>query len=92
MKTDAPAWRYAKAILIAAATVAGLLLALAGVTYALYERSSRTALVLAAPAALVLVPLALLFPEGGFEPYPVRSFAATVLVVLASLPVGVAVG
>ncbi len=76
----------ALALLCAAASpVAGLLLALAGVTHASYERSSRTALVLAAPAALVVVPLALLFPEGGFEPYPVLSFAATVLVVLAFL-------
>ncbi len=68
-----------------ASPVAGLLLALAGVTYALSERSSRAALVLAAPVGLVVVPLALLFPEGGFEPYPFLSFLATVLVIAVFL-------
>jgi hypothetical protein len=34
---------------------------------------------------VVLAPLALLFPEGGVEPYPILSFAATVLIVSAFL-------
>jgi hypothetical protein len=46
-------------------------------------------LAVAAPVALVLVPLELLFGEGGFEPYPLRSFLPTVLVTVvfaAALP------
>jgi hypothetical protein len=73
------------ALCAAASPVAGVLLGLAGVTHALHARSPRSALVLAAPAVLVVAPLAVLFPEGGFEPYPFLSFAATVLVVLAFL-------
>jgi hypothetical protein len=78
------------ALCAAASPVAGVLLALAGLTLSLHRRSisgrsSRAALVLAAPAAAVVVPLVLLFPEGGFEPYPILSFAATLLVVLAFL-------
>ena len=46
----------------------------------------RAALIaLALPAAVVAVPLALLFEEGGFEPFPIRSFAATVAVTLLFL-------
>jgi hypothetical protein len=37
------------------------------------------------PAALVVLALAALFPEGGFEPYPLLSFLATALVVAAFL-------
>jgi hypothetical protein len=73
------------ALCAAASPVAGVLLGLAGVTHALHARSPRSALVLAAPAALIVAPLAALFPEGGFEPYPFLSFAATVLVVLVFL-------
>ncbi len=73
------------ALCAAASPVAGVLLALAGVTHALHARSPRSALVLAVPAAFVVAPLAALFPEGGVEPYPFLSFAATVLVVLAFL-------
>jgi hypothetical protein len=69
----------------AASPVAGMLLALAGVTYALKQRSLRPALVVAAPACAVAAAVAALFPEGGFEPYPTVSFAVTVLVVLAFL-------
>jgi hypothetical protein len=69
----------------AASPVAGVLLALAGLTVAVIGRSPRILLALAAPAAAVLVPLALLFPEGGFEPYPLLSFLATSLVVVAFL-------
>jgi hypothetical protein len=73
------------ALCAAASPVAGALLALAGVTHALYARSPRAALTLAVPAAVVLAPLVVLFPEGGVEPYPIVSFAATVLVVIAFL-------
>jgi hypothetical protein len=74
------------AVLCAAASpVAGVLLGLAGVTHALHARSLRSVLALVLPAAFVVVPLAVLFPEGGFEPYPFLSFAATVLVVVAFL-------
>jgi hypothetical protein len=69
----------------AASPVAGALLALAAVTYSLWKRSPRAALVLAAPALAVVAGAALLFPEGGTEPFPIRSFAATVLAVIAFL-------
>jgi MFS family permease len=67
----------------AASPVAGALLALAGLTHALARRSPRALLALAAPAVVVVVLLTLLFPEGGSEPYPILSFAATLLVVVA---------
>jgi hypothetical protein len=73
------------ALAAAASPVAGALLALAGVSYTLHVRSPRAALALALPAAAVLVPLALIFPEGGVEPYPFLSFLATALVVGAFL-------
>ena len=65
--------------------IASVALALAGATHALSARTTRAALSLVLPAALVVAALALLFPEGGFEPYPIRSFAATALVVGAFL-------
>src|SRR6202040_1737174 len=71
--------------------VAGALLALAGLTYGLSQRAPRSLLALAAPVAGVVVPLTLLFPEGGSEPYPFLSFAATVVVVITflwALPAG----
>lgn len=64
----------------AASPVAGVLLALAALTHALWRRSPRALLVLAAPALVVVLALAGLFPEGGTEPFPIISFAATVLV------------
>ena len=73
------------AVCAAASPVAGALLGLAGLSLALARRSPRGLLVLAAPAALVVVALAALFPEGGFEPYPIGSFAATAVVVAAFL-------
>jgi hypothetical protein len=77
-------WAALLAALCAAASpVAGVLLALAGLTQALAQRSPRAALALVAPPAAVVVPLVLLFPEGGSEPFPLVSFAATALVVLA---------
>jgi hypothetical protein len=68
-----------------ASPVAGLLLALAGLTYALWKLSWRGVLALAAPPAAVVALVAVPFPEGGVEPYPLAPFAATVLVVLAFL-------
>jgi hypothetical protein len=68
----------ALALLCAAASpVAGLLLGLAALTASVASRSPRALLVLALPAAVVVLPLAALFPEGGVEPYPVLSFLAT---------------
>jgi len=74
------------ALLCAAASpVAGALLGLAALTVALASRSPRALLILAAPAAVVVLSLAALFPEGGYEPFPLSSFAATVLVTGAFL-------
>lgn len=79
-------WAGALAALCAAASpVAGALLGLAGLTVALERRSPRALLTLAGPAAAVVLASAALFPEGGYEPYPIRSFAATLLVVAAFL-------
>jgi hypothetical protein len=75
----------------AASPVAGVLLALAALSHALWRRSPRPLLVLAAPAVVVVLALAGLFPEGGSEPYPIVSFGATALVVVAfasALPAG----
>jgi hypothetical protein len=73
------------AVCAAASPVAGALLALGALTHAVAQRSPRALLALAAPVAAILLPLALLFPEGGFEPFPFRSFLATVAVALAFL-------
>ena len=71
------------ALAAAASPVAGLLLGLAAATAAIARRSPRPLLALAAPAAAVVLPLALLFPEGGYEPFPILSFAVTVAVIAA---------
>jgi hypothetical protein len=79
-------WAALLAALCAAASpVAGVLLGLAALTHALARRSPRALVVLAAPAAAVVVPLTLLFGEGGFEPFPSTSFAATAAVTLLFL-------
>jgi len=81
-----PRWAALLAVLCAAASpVAGVLLGLAALTDALTRRSPRALVALAAPAAVVVVPLALLFGEGGFEPFPTTSFAATAVVTLLFL-------
>ena len=67
------------AVCAAASPVAGVLLALAGLTYAL-ARARRVPAGLARAGRAGVVPLGLLFAEGGFEPYPPTSFAATALV------------
>lgn len=69
----------------AASPVAGLLLALAGVTYVLATRRYVAGIALVAPALLVILPLEALFPEGGWEPFPFSSVAATLAVTLAFL-------
>jgi hypothetical protein len=81
-------WRWAAllALLCAAASpVAAALLGLAGLTVALVRRSPRALIALAAPGAVLVLALAVAFPEGGYEPYPFLSFAATVAVVAAYL-------
>jgi hypothetical protein len=71
------------ALAAAASPVAGLLLGLAAATVAIVRRSPRPLLTLAAPAAAVVLPLAMLFPEGGYEPFPFLSFVVTVAVIAA---------
>ena len=74
------------AVLSAAASpVAGALLGLVGLSLSIHQRSARPLLVLALPPALLVGTLVLLFPEGGYEPYPLLSFLATVAVVIAFL-------
>jgi hypothetical protein len=81
-----PRWAGLLAALCAAASpLAAVLLGLAALTHTLARRSPRALLALAVPAGVVVVPLALLFPEGGFEPFPTTSFAATALVTLLFL-------
>jgi hypothetical protein len=75
------------ALCAAASPVAGLLLALAGLTHTLHTRRARALLVLAVPAAAVAGALAALFGEGGWEPYPLTSFLATLGVLGAFLAV-----
>ena len=79
------------ALCAAASPVAALLLALAGLTQSLASGQRRGALALAAPAAGVALLLSLMFGDGGAEPYPATSFAATMLVIgafLLALPPG----
>ncbi len=70
------------AVCAACSPVAGVLLALAGLTHALVTRSPRSLLALGAPAIVVAGALAALFGEGGWEPYPLLSFLATAAVVV----------
>ena len=59
----------------------GCCLALAALSDALWWRSPRALLVLAALPGVVVALARLLFPEGGYEPFPILSFAATAVVV-----------
>src|SRR6201992_3799651 len=65
--------------------MAGLLRGLAGLTVALGERRRGPLAAVALPAGLVVVPLTVLFPEGGSEPFPLVSFVVTVVVVVVFL-------
>ncbi len=69
----------------ATSPVAGLLLALAGVTHVLVTRRVLAGLALAVPAFAVVLPLQALFPEGGWEPFAASSVIATLAVTLAFL-------
>ena len=112
---DRPAVAAALAGVCAACSpVAGVLLALAGLTHSLAEtgtdqrdtrsghipesasaagaclpvsvaRSPRSLVVLGAPPAVVVAALVGLFPEGGWEPYPLYSFLATFAVLAGYL-------
>jgi hypothetical protein len=73
------------ALAAAASPVAGALLGLLGLSVALSQRSPRAFIALALPPALLVGTLGVLFPEGGYEPYPLLSFLATAFVVLAFL-------
>ena len=79
------------AVCAAASPVAGVLLALAGLSYALARRAPRVLAAVGGPVVVVVLAVRALFPEGGYEPYPASSFAATVVVVclfLWALPRG----
>jgi len=75
----------AAGVCAAASPVAGVLLALAVLSYALARRDSLVLLVVGAPVAVVVLAVRALFPEGGYEPYPATSFAATAIVVCVFL-------
>jgi hypothetical protein len=71
------------ALCAAASPVSGLFLALAGVALALGLKRAGPGVVVAAPALVLVVAMSLLFPEGGREPFPFSSFAATLAAALA---------
>jgi hypothetical protein len=75
----------AAGVCAAVSPVAGVLLALAGLTYALARRAPMVLVAVGAPVALVVLSVRALFPEGGYEPYPATSFAATAIVVCVFL-------
>lgn len=75
----------AAGVCAAASPVAGVLLALAGLTYALARRAPLVLLTVGAPVAVVVGSVRALFPEGGYEPYPATSFAATAIIVTVFL-------
>jgi len=65
----------------ACSPVAGALLALAALTHSLVARSPRSAVLLGAPALATIALLVACFAEGGWEPYPLLSFLATLLAI-----------
>ena len=76
---------FLAAVCAATSPVAGLLLALAGATHVLVTRRARSGWALVLPVLVVAVPLELLFPEGGWEPFAASSVTATLAVTLAFL-------
>ncbi len=80
-------WLAALLAVVCAATspVAGLLLGLAGATHVLVTRRALAGLTLVLPVLLVVLPIAVLFPEGGWEPFAASSVTATLAVTLAFL-------
>ncbi len=85
-----PVWAGVLGALCACGSpMAGAFLGLVGLTAALADRSPRALLALTLPAAVVVLGLETLFPEGGYEPFPASSFAVTALVTVgfvAGLP------
>lgn len=74
------------ALLCAAASpVCGLLLVMAALTRTIKRRSVGQEVLLVAPCLVLTVTVALLFPEGGYEPFPVLSFAACAAVTIGFL-------
>lgn len=71
------------ALCAASSPVAGLLLAFAGVTHVLYTRRVRPSIALVASPLAVVLPLQLLFPEGGWQPYAAGPVFATLGVTFA---------
>jgi hypothetical protein len=69
----------------ATSPVAGLLLALAGATHVFVSRRTLAGLTLVLPVLVVVLPLEVLFPEGGWEPFAASSIIATVAATLAFL-------
>jgi hypothetical protein len=69
------------ALAAACSPVAGALLALAALTHSLVVRSPRSAVLLGGPALVVIALLVACFAEGGWEPYPLLSFLATLLAI-----------
>lgn len=81
---DRALFAAALALLCAAfSPVAALLLALAVLTYALASRSLALPAAVIVPVLVLVGSTALLFGEGGFEPYPILSFIPTAAVTLA---------
>ncbi len=80
-------WLAALLAVVCAATspVAGLLLGLAGATHVLVTRRALAGLTLVLPVLVVVLPIAVLFPEGGWEPFAASSVTATLAVTLAFL-------
>lgn len=68
-----------------ASPVAGLMLALAFGTEIVAKRRLRPGAIVIVVVLVVLLPLELFFPEGGFEPYAFNSFAASSAVALGFL-------
>jgi hypothetical protein len=73
------------ALCAACSPVAGALLALGACTHSLATRTWHGVAVLAVPPAVVVAAMVGCFAEGGWEPYPLLSFLATVAVVGAFL-------